>query len=145
MSLFPFMSHLLFIDWFFKLVLQKCFPNVKDDKLCCSAWISASITAVTEAKIATETENGIMATNPSETFPKVAVLRKSLTETQRDKYRRERVNKRSYRTCSSTPGTPKLAAVHGQTRSITTGGCSPESTRKTTSEPEEGKQKQSGC
>lgn len=53
----------------------------------------------------------------------------------------KRFNKSSYRTSSSTPGTPKLPAVHVQTRSITTGGCSPESTRGTTSKRE--KQKQS--
>lgn len=56
----------------------------------------------------------------------------------------KRVNKSSYRTSSSTPGAPKLPAVHVQTRSITTGGCSPENTRRTMSK--EGQtQKLSGC
>lgn len=54
------------------------------------------------------------------------------------------VKKSSYRTSSSTPGTPKLPAVHVQTRSITAGGCSPESTRRTMSRRGT-KAKLSGC
>lgn len=122
MSVFSFMIHLRFIYLF---ILQKCFPQVKHDQLCDSARISASGTDVTRPRSKKK---------PSEIFQKVAVLRQSLTETEGGTKKDVKgVNKSSYRTSSSTPGTPKLPAVHVQTRSITAGGCSPESTRRTMS------------
>lgn len=136
----------LWFSCFLFIYLEKCFLRVKDDQLCYSARISASVTDVTCTSsknscrfylTVTETENGIMGTNPSEIFQKVGLLHQKHRGANRVA---KRVNKSSYRTSSSTPGTPKLPAVHVQTRSITTGCCSQESARGTMSKREGQKQ-----